>query len=220
MSQVIQKKADEVGQMPGTSQDICDPLTPVACNLKAFPILPFHLKAIQGSKTWLKAKRNPQIAFYYFNLVIAAWHEVPAASLPNDQSALASLALCDEQTWPLVKDAVMHDWVTCSDGRLYLPWLAERACRAWDGHLRLMNRLPRVYEVSAAEWDALRLSTFARDNYTCIYCQDSGVPLEADHLIPYSKGGLTVLENLGTACTPCNRSKGNKTDEEFRNARR
>ena len=48
----------------------------------------------------------------------------------------------------------------------------------------------------------------------CGYCLSSelitGIPLDLDHLIPTSLGGLTVEENLWSACSRCNGHKGNR----------
>ena len=54
-----------------------------------------------------------------------------------------------------------------------------------------------------------------RDNYTCCSCGNSthvepNLLLEIDHIVPISKGGYTVGENLQTLCWKCNRSKGDK----------
>uniref|UniRef100_UPI0026214739 HNH endonuclease n=1 Tax=Fusobacterium sp. TaxID=68766 RepID=UPI0026214739 len=54
-----------------------------------------------------------------------------------------------------------------------------------------------------------------RDNYTCCSCGNSthiepNLLLEIDHIIPVSKGGETVEENLQTLCWKCNRAKSNK----------
>lgn len=54
-----------------------------------------------------------------------------------------------------------------------------------------------------------------RDNFTCCYCGNSmqlepNLLLEIDHIVPVSKGGCTVEENLQTLCWKCNRAKGNK----------
>lgn len=54
-----------------------------------------------------------------------------------------------------------------------------------------------------------------RDNYTCCNCGNSireepNLLLEIDHIIPVSKGGCTVEENLQTLCWKCNRAKSNK----------
>lgn len=59
-----------------------------------------------------------------------------------------------------------------------------------------------------------------RDNYTCKNCQNSinkepNLLLEIDHIIPVSKGGYTVEENLQTLCWKCNRAKSNKLLNEL-----
>lgn len=40
--------------------------------------------------------------------------------------------------------------------------------------------------------------------------------LQVDHIVPRSKGGLTVLENLQALCYTCNAQKQNKDDTDFR----
>ena len=59
---------------------------------------------------------------------------------------------------------------------------------------------------------ALRQAVFERDGYTCQYCGCSGdeVNLEIDHVIPVSRGGVSDIRNLVTACEACNRSKSDK----------
>ncbi|OMH28303.1 HNH endonuclease [Tersicoccus phoenicis] len=52
-----------------------------------------------------------------------------------------------------------------------------------------------------------------RDRYTCQQCgisvaAEPHLLLEVDHIIPVSKGGLSMPENLQTLCWRCNRSKG------------
>ena len=41
--------------------------------------------------------------------------------------------------------------------------------------------------------------------------------LQVDHIVPRSKGGLTLLENLQALCYTCNAQKQNKDDTDFRN---
>ena len=54
-----------------------------------------------------------------------------------------------------------------------------------------------------------------RDNFTCCNCGNSShvepnLLLEIDHIIPVSKGGYTVENNLQTLCWKCNRAKSDK----------
>jgi hypothetical protein len=62
-----------------------------------------------------------------------SWHQVPAASLPDDDTALAHLAELgrDGKAWRKVKAKALHGWVKASDGRLYHRVVAEKALEAW-----------------------------------------------------------------------------------------
>lgn len=48
-----------------------------------------------------------------------------------------------------------------------------------------------------------------RDGGKCVYC-DSTENIHLDHIIPFSKGGATCLENLQLLCQKCNLEKSNK----------
>ena len=58
----------------------------------------------------------------------------------------------------------------------------------------------------------LRFKVMQRDNFTCVICgaspaKDPNVQLHIDHIIPWSKGGETELNNLQTLCSKCNFGK-------------
>ena len=55
-----------------------------------------------------------------------------------------------------------------------------------------------------------RFNLFLRDEFSCQYCGAKG-DLTFDHVLPRSRGGTTVWENVVAACSPCNLRKGNKT---------
>lgn len=62
---------------------------------------------------------------------------------------------------------------------------------------------------------ALRGQIKERDKFSCLNCgvsltAEPHLLLEIDHIMPVSKGGLSVPENLQTLCWKCNRSKGAK----------
>ena len=61
-----------------------------------------------------------------------------------------------------------------------------------------------------------RKAVRARDSWTCQYCGTSKPGLTVDHVIPRSRGGLSVWENIVASCAPCNRRKGNKLPREAR----
>ena len=53
------------------------------------------------------------------------------------------------------------------------------------------------------DWDAISAEVKRRAGYRCKKCGTTEGPFEADHIIPVSKGGLTVLFNLACLCWKC-----------------
>ena len=50
-----------------------------------------------------------------------------------------------------------------------------------------------------------RRAVFGRDEYTCQYCP--GEAESIDHVVPRSRGGQHVWENVVASCRPCNAAK-------------
>jgi 5-methylcytosine-specific restriction endonuclease McrA len=57
-----------------------------------------------------------------------------------------------------------------------------------------------------------RRAVFARDEHLCQYCGGSAENL--DHVVPRSRGGLHVWENVVAACRRCNAKKMDRTPQE------
>ena len=61
------------------------------------------------------------------------------------------------------------------------------------------------------------LKVVRRDNHVCQVCfkyvPDNEV--EFDHIIPYSKGGPTTVDNIRLLCRSCNREKSDSFDEKL-----
>lgn len=57
---------------------------------------------------------------------------------------------------------------------------------------------------------------FARDAYLCMYCGNDFTRqhLTRDHVLPVSKGGRDMWENVVAACFHCNSRKGNRTPQQ------
>lgn len=63
---------------------------------------------------------------------------------------------------------------------------------------------------------ALRAQVRELDRGVCAYCHSpeelSVTPFEIDHIVPFSAGGRTELDNLCLACASCNRLKGSRQE--------
>jgi len=75
------------------------------------------------------------------------------------------------------------------------------------------ERLDRGSPSRIAGW-RLRFLVMRRDRFRCCQCGASpalspGTVLVVDHVVPWSQGGNTTLDNLQTLCVPCN---GGKSD--------
>jgi 5-methylcytosine-specific restriction endonuclease McrA len=53
----------------------------------------------------------------------------------------------------------------------------------------------------------IRLAVFERDGGRCVEC-GSNFDIQYDHVIPFSMGGASTVENLQILCSDCNRQKG------------
>ena len=63
----------------------------------------------------------------------------------------------------------------------------------------------------------LRYAVLKRDRFRCVLCGASpatnlGCVLHVDHVVPWSKGGETIAENLRSLCEDCNLGKSDKLE--------
>jgi len=107
-----------------------DPLTPPGCDLSDFQYMELDVRRLRDSK--FSAKVSGEAFRAGILLWCAAWHQVPAASLPDDDIELANLAGYGRvvKEWKKVRDDALHGFVKCSDGRLYHKVIAEKAITA------------------------------------------------------------------------------------------
>ena len=62
----------------------------------------------------------------------------------------------------------------------------------------------KVHDLNAAQWSALKRAWGG-----CAYCGAAGTPLQKDCVLPISRGGRYVLDNVVPSCRSCNTSKCN-----------
>lgn len=59
--------------------------------------------------------------------------------------------------------------------------------------------------------DKQRRLIHRRDGGLCFYCGcEAGDDWQADHVLPWSRGGQTVIQNGVVACATCNNAKSDK----------
>lgn len=143
----------------------------------------------------------------YLLLIMNYWQRGKA--LPNDDKRLALITRLSNERWTDVKQTLNEFFnITPTE---------------WQ-HARIERDLAEAYKKSIGDnkrpsaevWKKIREFVFLRDDYTCRYCGQRGVRLECDHVYPVSRGGSHDAINLVTSCFKCNRSKRDKTVEEWK----
>ena len=92
----------------------------------------------------------------------ASWHQVPAATLPDDDAELAMLAGYgrDVAGWRAVRDEALRGWIATGDGQLYHPVIAEKAIEAWEWRHKSADdadkRSAAGRKAAAARWSKRR----------------------------------------------------------------
>lgn len=117
-----------------------DPMIPAEVDLRGYGFMPLYGHHLFGSDF------NSRVSDAGWRAAItlwwAAWNQVPAASLPNDDAALCRLADLgrDVKSFRKLKDDALHGFVLCSDGRLYHKYLAGLAVEAWARRVKERER--------------------------------------------------------------------------------
>jgi len=112
------------------------PFTPAECDLQDFPFMPLHVARLRDSD--LAAEESAEACWYAVLLWAASWHQIPAGSLPDNDSVLTKLIGLgkDLRTFRKHKGGAMRGFVLCDDGRLYHPIVAEQVNESWGRKLQ------------------------------------------------------------------------------------
>ena len=125
------------------SQELPEPLVPANCDLQDFKFMPLDVARLRDSD--LAAEQTPEENWAAVLLWAASWHQIPAASVPDNDQWLAKQAGYMsrgriDKAWETVKAGAMRGFVLCSDGRFYHTVVAEKARESWQSKLEQRHR--------------------------------------------------------------------------------
>ncbi|ROR02814.1 uncharacterized protein DUF1376 [Delftia acidovorans] len=188
-----------------------DPMVPCDCDLSDFPFMPLDVARLRDSD--LAANETPDACWAAVLLWSAAWHQVPAGSMPDNDAWIAKQAGYAlrgriDPKWKRVREGAMRGWVLCSDGRYHHAVVAEKVRDAWSAKLlqrwrtecsRIKKHNDRhgtdVRRPSYEEWiDCGRptgqVLSMSGDGYACPGEQDDSVPGDS---APVSRGSCVAV---------------------------
>ena len=116
-------------------------MTPKDCDLRDYHWMPLDVLRLRDST--VASLENAEAFRCAVLLWCASWHQIPAASLPDDELQLARLSGYgrDIKTFRIARNAdAMRGWTKCSDGRLYHPVVAEKARESWESKQAQKNQ--------------------------------------------------------------------------------
>ena len=163
-----------------------------------FPYMRFYVSDYLGDTQHLTTIEHGA----YFLLLIALWN-APDNTLPNDDKMLARYARMTNGQWRKVAPVLMPLFEV--SGGVLRPGAAKSPVD-WSVHPSEWGNL---------RWPDIRAAVLESRENRCAYCGDRNGPFEIDHIVPKSRGGSNMAENLAVACAPCNRSKWAKTPREW-----
>jgi hypothetical protein len=183
------------------------PLTPIDCNLQDFAFMPLDVARLRDSD--MAAYESPEACWAAVLLWSAAWHQVPAASLPDDDRFLAKAAGYGRvvKEWMNLREGALHGWIKCADGRLYHPVVAEKALESWKAKLhhawkKECDRVRKANKQRESEGRApLTLPSEPGSNSDIVPVESAGIPAERK----VDSGGS---DQLGAGIPPENALKG------------
>jgi len=164
-----------------TPANLPSPLTPADCNLQDFAFMPLDVGRLRDSD--MAAYESPEACWAAVLLWSTAWHQVPAASLPDDDRFLAKAAGYGRvvKEWMSVREGALHGWIKCADGRLYHPVVAEKALESWRA---------KVHHAWKKECDRIRKANKQRETDGKPSLPFPPEPGSTSEIIPQESAGI------------------------------
>lgn len=131
-----------------------DPLVPPEVDLRDFQFMPLDVVRLRDSG--LASDEPPETCWAAVLLWCAAWHQVPAGSIPNSNQWHAKQAGYVaggriHPAWSKVRTGALRNFVECSDGRLYHTTICQKAVESWDAKQAQRARTKAATEARQAK---------------------------------------------------------------------
>lgn len=130
------------------TEELQPPLVPPDVDLRDYPRMPLKVVRLRDSDLVTYSTGDEFKAAVL--LWCAAWHQVPAGSLPNDDKWLAKHS-GSGRSWKKDRAGAMRGWMECSDGRLYHPVLSETVMESWATKLEQRSKTAAARAAAAAK---------------------------------------------------------------------
>jgi len=167
-----------------------------------------------GSSFNAQASASPIAWMVGHKLWYRSWHQVPAASLPDDEGELCHLAELgfDLKTFRKVRAAAMRGWVKADDGRLYHPVIAEMALISWLEKLlqRLKSGLGNAKRWKAT-FDSSEIQEQIRQAALMLSTLNPRAPVLTKETVVRALGGIPIGTSAGPDGDPNGTPTGDPT---------
>lgn len=171
-----------------------EPPVPADADLRDFAFMPLDVHRLRDSD--LAATASAEEFRAAVLLWCAAWHQLPAGSLPSDDRVLASLVGFGRgekaiEAWKQVKEVALDGFFLCNDGRLYHGVIAEKACESWQ-RKRESSERREAHRAKMGAWRAKKASPDGTP------APEKSVTVTAESREPSRDDTVTSLTGTGT----------------------
>lgn len=211
--------------------DYPPPLVPKDVDLRNFADMPLEVMRLRDSDL----RRLSTGDEFKAGIVLwcAAWHQMPAGSLPDNDTELADLAAIGTgkpavRAWLKLRAMALRGWVRCSDGRLYHPRMAQKAVTAWKAkrarvESTMKARLASLAKAIASEKDPNRKAQLQVEHDALLREAQQALslpvspPLSQGQPQALSQGAVQgVLDDLSQGGIEGKGSEGSRSEHESR----
>ena len=127
-----------------------DPLVPAEVDLRDFGYMPLDVRRLLTSETWIEAAEDPRLGHALVSLWFESWHQVPAASVPNNDTVLFRFSMCPSpDEWGRIRERALRGWSAQTGG--FITPLLPKSSFAWQDKVCLDERNAALWLLRQAQ---------------------------------------------------------------------